>query len=214
MGCTHPVNLLRFFLAILIPTGYVAPSLISRQLEDEPQCTGLVDTIDELGLVVVKLALLFLVGDVLGCIAFASKSRTFRWWGQYEKTVTRCVIFALWVLSCTAMFSYMRGIYATHFKCWSAEVVMVLLVLLTCIAVCPLYLLLVVLDDSRGGRYIPQEDVEDQLEESLENPRSYQVWRNGKLVLASLSRTEVRRWVATHLSEADYENTVVREIQL
>jgi len=82
--------------------------------------------------------------------------------------------------------------------------------------ICPLWLLLVSNYDEKAGRYEEQDDLEDELQDLEESPKTFQVWRNGRIIYASVNRNDVRRWVLDpkNLKRGDWTNTVIREIQL
>ena len=71
-------------------------------------------------------------------------------------------------------------------------------------------------DEGSSRRYIPQEDLEDDLEDRTENPTTYQVWKRGKLVYATLYKSDCKRWIfeAKNLHRSEWPDCVVREVQL
>eukprot|EP00395_MALV-II_sp_L67-2_P000392 gene392-52_t len=91
-----------------------------------------------------------------------------------------------------------------------------LIVLAAYLLVLPLWELVVPDEYPMSNRYIPQEDVEDELEDAADNPVSYQVWRGGKLVFASVRKNDVRAWVSdeANVRRTERDKVVIREVQL
>eukprot|EP00392_Amoebophrya_sp_AT5.2_P018317 g18833.t1 len=92
------------------------------------------------------------------------------------------------------IYTVVSSILQKKFRCWNGPVALTILGLWVFLMYVPLWYLFFEDDTDSGERYVPQENMDDELDELEENPVSYQVWRKGKLVFTSLSRAEVKKW--------------------
>ena len=76
----------------------------------------------------------------------------------------------------------------------------------------PVWFIIVEDEHPDSNRYIPQEDIEDELEESADSPLSYQVWVGGKMVFSSTSANDVKKFITRSLPEKSWCKTCIREV--
>ncbi|CAD7955584.1 unnamed protein product [Amoebophrya sp. A25] len=215
----HPVAVLRILLATLLFLGYLLPAYSTRNVVAEA-CLEFVDEVATTWEPVWKGALLFLIADGLGCLVFQRRNRGCRWWGRREKFVVRGTLGILWLYCIYATYVYCSGIATSRFRCWSGPMAMTVLGFWVFAMYVPLWYIFLEEDTSTSGRYLAQDSLDDELDDLEESPVTYQVWRRGRLLFTSLSRAEVKRWLAPGgkksppIQEHDFADTVVREVRL
>ena len=151
--------------------------------------------------------------------------RTTRWWGRKEKTVTRLTVWGFWAIAVFQLYVFASMVIESRFRCFSAKVAFSILLLFMFVFLVPLWSLIITDAHPHSSRYLPHEDAEDDLEDVKDNPVSYQVWIAGRLVFASVSQIEVKRWILNArsgtgrqkgplASDKAWRSCVVREVQL
>ncbi|CAD7966961.1 unnamed protein product [Amoebophrya sp. A120] len=151
-------------------------------------------------------------------VAAGCSSTHTRWWGRREKLVVRLTMLFFWLYALYGCYVYGAGIAESRFKCWNGPIVLTILAIWVFLMWVPVWWAFFEQDrisatNSASSRYVIQEDLEDELQDLEENPVSYQVWRSGKMLYASLTKSEVRKWLVANQADR-WTDCVVREVQL
>eukprot|EP00396_MALV-II-16_sp_LP-1_P000024 gene24-81_t len=137
-------------------------------------------------------------------------------WGLVGKF---CIfLLACDLLGCVVLSRRRSGVrWWGSYEKMTVTVVPIMVVISAYMIIVPLWMVLIPEENQGGnGRYLPQDDLDDELEEKESNPTSYQVWKDGSLVFASTRKTEVRDWLTNtrNVARGNLPDLCVREVSL
>ena len=164
----HPVTRLRLFGVLLVPSAFVVPYFSGTSLESTPQCSLVVaEEVSNCWEGMLWLVVALLGVDLLGCIYYAGKYNSLRWWGKCEKRAVRTVMWILWFYIGYCTWVYCKAVYASKLRCWSGVIVGTLLFFTMYLFMLPLWWILVNDENPAHDRYEAQEELEDNLDDTV-----------------------------------------------